>query len=211
MFGGEGRGNHGVTEDTELEEEREMIWGLDSSKILSLAEFLELPETEPACEYIDGKIYQKEMPQGKGSKLQIELASTINERGKFAKLAYAFPELRVTIGGRSLVPDISVFNWSRIPVDERGEVENQIKIAPDWLIEILSPGQNQTRVMDKIIFCLNQGTELGWCIDPQERLIMVFRGDRLPSVKAESEIVPVLSCFGSWEISVNQVFELLMF
>ncbi|USR89795.1 Uma2 family endonuclease [Phormidium yuhuli AB48] len=188
-----------------------MIWGLDSSKILSLAEFLELPETEPACEYIDGKIYQKEMPQGKGSKLQIELASTINERGKFAKLAYAFPELRVTIGGRSLVPDISVFNWSRIPVDERGEVENQIKIAPDWLIEILSPGQNQTRVMDKIIFCLNQGTELGWCIDPQERLIMVFRGDRLPSVKAESEIVPVLSCFGSWEISVNQVFELLMF
>ncbi|KPQ32920.1 MAG: putative protein conserved in cyanobacteria [Phormidium sp. OSCR] len=188
-----------------------MIRVSDAPKIRSLAEFLELPETEPACEYIDGRIYQKVMPQGKHSKLQIELASAINAQGKPSQLAYAFTELRVTIGGRSLVPDISVFNGSRIPVDERGEVENQIKISPDWLIEILSPGQSQTRVMDDIIFCLNQGTELGWFVDPQERLIMVFRGDRLPSVKAESEIVPVLSCFTGWDISVNQVFDLLMF
>ncbi|MCT7993298.1 Uma2 family endonuclease [Laspinema olomoucense] len=182
-----------------------------SPPIQSLDDFLDLPETEPACEYIDGKIYQKPMPQGKHSKLKIELASAINHKWKPAKLAYAFTELRVTFGGRSLVPDISVFEWSRIPLDEKGEVENQIKIAPDWVIEILSPGQNQTRVMDKIIFCLNQGTELGWFIDPQDRLMMVFSGDRLPSVKAESDILPVLSSFPNWEISVNQVFDLLSF
>jgi Uma2 family endonuclease len=33
----------------------------------SLEEFLQLPETQPACEYIDGQIYQKPMPQGKHS------------------------------------------------------------------------------------------------------------------------------------------------
>jgi Uma2 family endonuclease len=183
----------------------------ESPIIKSLDDFLNLPETEPACEYIDGQIYQKPMPQGKHSKLQIELASAINHQGKPSKLAYAFTELRVTFGGRSLVPDISVFEWSRIPLDEKGEIENQIKIAPDWVIEILSPGQNQTRVMDKIIFCLKQGTELGWFIDPQDRLMMVFSGDRLPSVKAESDILPVLSSFPDWELSVNQVFDLLSF
>ncbi len=31
----------------------------DAKIKLSLAEFLELPETEPASEYINGRIYQK--------------------------------------------------------------------------------------------------------------------------------------------------------
>jgi len=36
-------------------------------KTLTLTEFLELPETKPACEFIDGMIIQKPMPQGKHS------------------------------------------------------------------------------------------------------------------------------------------------
>jgi Uma2 family endonuclease len=34
-------------------------------KGLTLAAFLELPETKPASEYIDGQIIQKPMPPGK--------------------------------------------------------------------------------------------------------------------------------------------------
>ncbi|MEM9276460.1 MAG: Uma2 family endonuclease, partial [Cyanobacteria bacterium P01_F01_bin.143] len=34
------------------------------SKKLTLKEFLELPETKPASEYINGKIIQKPMPKG---------------------------------------------------------------------------------------------------------------------------------------------------
>ena len=34
-------------------------------KILTLKEFLKLPETKPASEYIEGKIIQKPLPQGK--------------------------------------------------------------------------------------------------------------------------------------------------
>jgi Uma2 family endonuclease len=33
-------------------------------KTITLEEFLKLPETEPASEYIDGEIVQKPMPQG---------------------------------------------------------------------------------------------------------------------------------------------------
>lgn len=45
---------------------------------LTLADFLKLPETEPASEYIDGLITQKPMPQGEHSVLQTELAPAIN-------------------------------------------------------------------------------------------------------------------------------------
>ena len=37
--------------------------GLLSTKNLSIEEFLALPETKPASEYIEGQIYQKPMPQ----------------------------------------------------------------------------------------------------------------------------------------------------
>jgi Uma2 family endonuclease len=40
------------------------------TKTLSLEEFLKLPETKPASEYIDGQIIQKPMPQGKHSIIQ---------------------------------------------------------------------------------------------------------------------------------------------
>lgn len=38
-----------------------MMSRLQSPAQLSIAEFLELPETKPASEYIDGAIYQKPM------------------------------------------------------------------------------------------------------------------------------------------------------
>ena len=39
------------------------------TKPISLEDFLKLPETKPSSEYINGKILQKPMPQGKHSKL----------------------------------------------------------------------------------------------------------------------------------------------
>lgn len=40
------------------------------SPTLTLAEFLQQPEAQPAREYIDGKIVQKPMPKTRHSRLQ---------------------------------------------------------------------------------------------------------------------------------------------
>ncbi len=176
---------------------------------LSLADFLKLPETKPASEYIDGQIYQKPMPKGKHSRLQIRLATEINRVGELNRLAFAFPELRCTFGGRSIVPDITVFSWERIPVDANGEIENEFEIHPDWTIEILSPEQSSTRVINKILFCLNQGTELGWFLDPKERLIMTFQPGKQPEVKQEQDVLPVLSSLTDLQLSAQEVFSWL--
>lgn len=70
---------------------------------ITLEKFLNLPETKPANEYIDGKIIQKPMPKGRHSSLQSELCTNINQTAKTRKIAYAFPELRCTFGDRSLI------------------------------------------------------------------------------------------------------------
>lgn len=165
---------------------------IQSPPQFSLSEFLQQPETKPASEYIDGKIYQKPMPKGKHSAIQTFLPPAINQVAIPQRIARAFTELRCTFGGRSIVPDITVFSWQRIPLDTNGEIENNFDIHPDWTIEILSPEQSPTRIIDKILFCLNHGTELGWLVDPQERIVLVFRSGQQPEIKQDSDSLPVL-------------------
>jgi Uma2 family endonuclease len=176
---------------------------------ITLAEFLQLPETKPIQEYIDGYIYQKPMPKGKHSTIQTFLTASINQQGLPEKKCCAFTELRCTFANRSIVPDISVIRWHNIPKDEQGEIDNSIEIAPNWLIEILSPQQSSLRVIDNILFSLNYGTEIAWLIDPQEKIIMVFLPNQQPQIKQNNELLPVLSSLSDWHLSTQDIFNYL--
>lgn len=117
-------------------------------KPLTLEAFLELPETKPASEYINGEIIQKPMPQGKHSILQRELSFVLTATFRVDKTAQAFLELRCTFGGRSIVPNITVFLANRIPRESNGDVANVFNLHSDWMIE-------------KIIYFRDKGS-VGW-------------------------------------------------
>jgi Uma2 family endonuclease len=179
---------------------------------LSLEEFLKLPETKPASEFIEGRIYQKPMPQGKHSRLQTYLPATINQIIEKPRIGCAFTELRCTFGGRSIVPDITVFEWSRIPINATGEVENVFPIYPNWTIEILSPDQRPTRVINNILFCLNHGTTLGWLIDPEEKTVLIFQPNQQPiALEDDSDVLPVPLLLGDWSLTLGELFGWLSF
>ena len=180
-----------------------------SFKPITLDEFLQLPETKPANEYVDGQIIQKPMPQGKHSAIQGEFVPAVNRVLKTQRIARAFPELRCTFGGRSTVPDIAVFTWDRIPRDANGEIANVFPLAPDWTIEILSPDQSQTKVTKNILHCLEYGAQTGWLIDPDEQTVFVYHptqptrvfdnpGNTLPMPPFASEFVLTVQELFAW-------------
>ncbi|PSB08389.1 hypothetical protein C7B76_26540 [filamentous cyanobacterium CCP2] len=159
---------------------------------LTLDDFLRLPSIEesPAWEFIDGNVIQKPMPGGKHSRLQLRLASAINTATSNYE---ALPELRCTFGGRSIVPDLVVVSNAQIPVDANGEIiSTGIEFAPPWIIEILSPEQNQTKVTRKILHSLRHGAQMGWLIDPDERVVLVYQCDRLPDEFAGDALLPCI-------------------
>ena len=178
---------------------------------LTLAEFLELAETKPEQEYLAGEILPKPMPQGEHSVLQASLVTAINQVGKSPKLACAFPELRCTFAGNSIVPDIAIFEWQNIPLQPNGRISNRFEIPPDWIIEILSPEQSANRVIRKITFCLSQGTQLGWLIDPEDESVVIFEPNSTPVVKADRDILLVLEVLNSWQLSAADLFGWLNF
>jgi Uma2 family endonuclease len=177
------------------------------SKSLTLDDFLQLPETKPASEYIDGQIIQKPMPQGKHSVIQGELVPAINQAVKPQRIARAFPELRCTFGGRSTVPDVSVFVWDRIPRDENNEVANVFQLAPDWTIEMRSPDQSQTKVTKNILHCLKYETQMGWLIDPDEQSVFVYApNQQLEVFENPEDGLPVPSFASELRLTVDRLF-----
>jgi len=176
-------------------------------KKLTLEEFLEIPETKPASEYVNGQIIQKPMPQGKHGIIQSDFTNAINHVVKSKQIARAITELRCTFGGRSIVPDIAVFIWNRIPRDENGEVANKFLIAPDWTIEILSPDQSPTKVIKNILHCLQHETQIGWLIDPEEKTIFVFQRQQGIQVFDELDaVLPVPAFANELILKVRDVF-----
>ena len=181
-----------------------------SSKSLTLEEFLELPETKPASEYIDGAIIQKPMPQGKHSILQRELSFALTATFRSNKTAQAFPELRCTFGGRSIVPDIAIFRTQNIPRESNGDIANVFNRPPDWTIEILSPNQSHTKVVRNILHCIDHGTEMGWMLDSEERCIFVYDSGKSLQVFDNTDMVlPVPKFAQTVQLKVGEIFDWL--
>ncbi|NEP54860.1 MAG: Uma2 family endonuclease [Moorea sp. SIO3C2] len=159
---------------------------------LTIEEFLELPETKPPREYINGEISQKPMPKTRHSRLQSKLTSTINSVVEERQIAYAFPELRCTFGGRSIVSDLAVIPWNQIEFDDEGEPVDDVFIPPDWTIEIISPGQSSNQVIGNILHCLRHGSQLGWLMDPYDRSVLIFLPNQQPELCQGSDSLVVL-------------------
>jgi len=177
----------------------------------TLEAFLALPETKPASEYTNGSISQKPMPQGKHSALQQDLANIINTSVRSKKIARAFPELRCSFAPNSVVPDIAVLLWEHIPRDDNGEIANIVSLAPDWTIEILSPGQSSAKVIKKILSCLRHGAQMGWLINPKDKSVFVYCPQQEIEVLDEPEnVLPMPAFMSELTLTVKDLFELLL-
>lgn len=176
-----------------------------ATQTITLEEFLQRPETKPASEYINGEIIQKPLPKGRHSRLQGKLCAVVNQITESAKIAYAFPELRCSFGGRSIVPDVAVFQWERIPFTVDHSVPDNFELPPDWTIEILPPEQKPNKVIGNILHCLQYGSRLGWFLDPDDLSILVFFPQQQPVLLQREDSLPVLPEI-ELTLSVNQVF-----
>ncbi|MGI0481080.1 Uma2 family endonuclease [Geminocystis sp. CENA526] len=178
---------------------------------ITLEQFLQQDyiDEAPAYEYINKEVVRKPMPKTHHSRIQIKLASLIESVLEKKKQAVTFTELRCTFGSRSIVPDIVIINRQQIPLNEDGELDNNaIFFAPIWSIEILSPNQKPTKVIDNILFCLENGTKMGWLIDTDEKMIMVFQAEKALKIYRDEDILPIIDNL-DLELTPSQIFSWL--
>src|SRR5436309_3082996 len=71
-------------------------------------------------------------------------------------------------------PDVAFISQSRLP---EPEPVGYPALAPDLVVEILSPGDRPGEVLGKVADWLSAGTRLVWVMDPERRLARVYRAD----------------------------------
>ncbi len=92
--------------------------------------------------------------------------------------------------------DISFLRADRAPAEDSG----YLYVAPDLVVEVVSPGDSAAAVRDKVTDWLSAGVRMVWVIFPSSREVYVYHSDAHPEVfTAEDtlhgyDVVPGFAC-----------------
>jgi Uma2 family endonuclease len=129
------------------------------------------PETKPATEFIDGQLVQKMSPRGLHARVQAALARMLIDWAETRRAGRVGTEwdFDLTPPGGSvhrLVPDVAFLSYARVPYDDDDAAEIPT-VAPELVIEVLSPGQSMADLARKIDIYRTAGVELIVVVDPR--------------------------------------------
>ncbi|WP_245927493.1 Uma2 family endonuclease [Aphanothece hegewaldii] len=75
-----------------------------------------------------------------------------------------------------------------------------------------TPEQSQTKVTKKILHSLQNGTQMGWLIDPNEQTVFVYYPNQQPEIFDEGDQLLSVPTFASeLKLTVNELFSGLLY
>jgi Uma2 family endonuclease len=177
---------------------------------MDMLQEITLPETKPAMEWVNGRAVQKVSPTRKHGRLQMSFSHCLDEwaagRGEVAT-EWRF---RLTPAGertRPLVPDVAYISYERLDPLTPAEREAP-PVAPDIVVEILSPDDARRDVDAKRVVYLSCGVQLVLIVDPEERSVEVFvRDGSHGTIGAVDAYVP--PCFPDLVLPLRAMFDRL--
>ena len=129
------------------------------------------------AELIDGQIYYMASPTWTHQRISMFLSRKIgnyieSENGNCEVLTAPFAVFLNNDDKNYFEPDISVIcDISKL--DEKG-----CHGAPDWIIEIISPGNKTMDYFKKLFKYQAAGVREYWIVDPTKELVMVYRFEK---------------------------------
>lgn len=154
-----------------------------TTKKLTLQEYLELPQDDNYCELVEGKAVPKMSPKRFHSRITVALCSIltqwIEDRGEIG-IEWAVVLKRKGVDWVP-IPDLLYISYDRLPLEN---VEDEAcPIAPELVIEIISPGQSFGSLSEKATDYLKAGIDRVWLIDSHDKSVTVFYPDAPPQTK----------------------------
>jgi Uma2 family endonuclease len=145
---------------------------LPQERIYTIDDIYALPDGERA-ELIDGQIYYMAPPSRKHQRITIELSTVINNYIKSnngsCEVDIAPFAVFLNEGDKNYVePDISVI------CDPNKLNDKGCAGAPDWIIEVVSPGSRSMDYGKKLIKYCNAGVREYWIVEHEKNRITVY-------------------------------------
>ncbi len=179
---------------------------IQATKKLTVEEFFALPATDVAQEFIEGQAVTKISPKRFHAGVQKALLILMDVWAK--NRGYLYPEWAVRLKRNSEdwipVPDITYISGDRLAVNWLED--EACPVAPELVIEIISPGQTFGALSQKATDYLTAGVLRVWLVDSQERSITVFYPDAPPRTYTKSSLISD-SMLEGLELTPQQVFQ----
>ncbi|HZS05608.1 MAG TPA: Uma2 family endonuclease [Blastocatellia bacterium] len=130
-------------------------------------------DPEKNYEIVNGEPEEKEMPGARHSGICTRLARKLGVFVEANTLGEVYQEASFQIGKSECVPDLAFIAADRIPLE--GEPETKWLIAPDLVVEVVSPNDFYEKVSAKVMEYLAVGVRQVWVISPENQTITVYR------------------------------------
>lgn len=145
---------------------------LRKEEVYTTADIYALPDGERA-ELIDGKIYYMAPPNTKHQTLVMDLSYQIKDHirrnhGECQVIPAPFAVFLNDNDKNYVEPDISVIR------DKNKITDQGCNGAPDWVIEIVSPGSRSMDYFTKLFKYQTAGVREYWIVDPIKQRVTVY-------------------------------------
>jgi Uma2 family endonuclease len=108
--------------------------------------------------------------------------------------------------GADLSPDASwvrLSRWNTLTADQRKKFG---PICPDFVVELRNESDRLSKLKDKMQEYLDNGAELGLLIDPIQRRVHVYRGDRAAEILDNPQAVSCDPTLPSFVLDLQEVW-----
>jgi Uma2 family endonuclease len=174
---------------------------MNTAQLMTADELLHLKLPGKRTELVRGVLVVREPPGYQHGAITADLANFLKnfvDANELGRVLAAETGFKLT-GDPDTVraADISFVSRERLPDPPPA---GYAALAPDLVVEVLSPSDRPGEVLAKIGDWLQAGCRLVWVVDPRRRHVRVYRGDGTESLVADSEtlngedVIPGFAC-----------------
>lgn len=174
------------------------VLGMSPPATMTADELLRIPHKH--AELVRGVLVVREPPGLRHGRIAVELGGALAAHVRTNGLGRVYVESGFKLASNPDTvrgPDVSFISKARLPEPEPAGFP---ELAPDLVVEILSPDERPGEVLGKVADCLSAGTRLVWVIDPERRLARIYRADGTEEVATADQalngedVVPGFAC-----------------
>ena len=178
------------------------------ARLITGEELALLPDVGP-CELVNGRIVPMSPTGGEHGRVELNFGEAINSFARSRKLGKVFVgEVGIfTQRGPDTVRGADVAFLSNERYERLGSKQGFLDVAPDLVVEVLSPHDSAAGLTQKLREYFAIGVRLVWVADPSARAVLAYRS--LTDVREirETDRLTGDDVLPGFEVSVASLFE----
>jgi Uma2 family endonuclease len=116
------------------------------------------------------------------------------------------------------LPDSSVLSanaswvsWDRLKDIPRAEWNRFARVSPNFVVEVLSPSDSMKATERKMQQWVENGTQLGWLIDPVKEIIKIYTaGDTVKTIKKFESVIVVGDLMPGFQFDLQEFKQMIL-